>query len=125
MLLAPEHFSEEKLEKAIELSKHKALVDIISMVKAAADESSPLLTAVERVDAAIAKSLDGRPLTQAQCRWMDRIRQHLVANLSIEQDDFTYIPILSDPGGWGRANRDFNGDLISMINTLNRELVAA
>jgi type I restriction enzyme R subunit len=125
MLMAPEHFSESKLQRAIESSRHKALVDIISMVKAAADDSSPLLTAPERVDAAIARSLHGRLLTESQGKWMARIREHLVANLSIERDDFDYIPILSDPGGWGRANKDFNGDLITMINTLNRELVAA
>jgi type I restriction enzyme R subunit len=125
MLLAPEHFDEAKLQKAMEQSRHKALVDIISMVKAAADASSPLLTVQERVDAAIARSINGRTLTPAQEKWMQRIREHLVANLSIERDDFEYIPVLADFGGWGRANKDFNGDLTMMIQTLNRELVAA
>lgn len=125
MLLAPEHFDEAKLQKAMEQSRHKALVDIISMVKAAADTTSPLLTAEERVDAAIVRSLSGRALTASQRDWMQRIREHLVANLSIERDDFEYIPVLSDYGGWGRANKDFNGDLTNMIHTLNRELVAA
>lgn len=125
MFMAPEHFSEENLRKAFETSKHKALVDIISMVKSAADDASPLLTAEERVDDAIRRSLDGRTLTAVQQRWMDRIRHHLVMSLSIEQDDFDLIPILSDPGGWGRANKDFDGELMTMIHTLNRELVAA
>jgi len=125
MLLAPEHFDESKLQKAIEASKHKALVDIISMVKSAADTTSPLWTAEERVDATIARSLDGRKLSPAQARWMQRIREHLVANLFIERDDFDFIPVLSDYGGWGRASKDFQGDLPMMIQTLNRELVAA
>lgn len=125
MLMAPENFTESKLQRAFEASKHKALVDIISMVKTAAGESSTLLTSEERVDTAIAKVLSGRSMTEAQSKWMGRIRELLVANLSIERDDFDYIPILSDPGGWGRANKDFNGELILMIRDLNRELVAA
>src|SRR5262249_25751525 len=45
-----EHFTEEKLQRAHASCYHKALVDIISMVKHAAEEQQPLLTAAERVD---------------------------------------------------------------------------
>src|SRR5262249_9687785 len=41
-------FTEENLRKAHEAEDHKPLVDIISMVKHAADASAPLLTAEER-----------------------------------------------------------------------------
>jgi type I restriction enzyme R subunit len=67
----------------------------------------------------------GRTLTEAQTKWIEYIRQHLVANLSIERDDFEAIPVLSDHGGWGTANRVFEGQLAELINELNEELVAA
>jgi type I restriction enzyme R subunit len=56
---------------------------------------------------------------------MEYIRQHLVQNLSIEPDDFDIIPVLADRGGWGRANRTFDGHLAELLDELNMELVAA
>src|SRR5262249_32679282 len=50
----PERFTVDNLQKAHEIHYHKALVDIISMVKHAADGDSPLLTAEERVKNAFA-----------------------------------------------------------------------
>ncbi len=61
---APQHFTEQNLERAFRARYHKALVDIISMVKHAAADTAPLLTAAERVDAAIAKVVEGRELTR-------------------------------------------------------------
>lgn len=122
---APEHFTEANLEKAFNMAHHKALVDIISMVKRAASETSPLLTAEERVNAAVATVSSGRSLNEEQNKWMEYIRQHLVQNLSIEPDDFDNIPVLADRGGWGRANRTFDGHLAELLDELNKELVAA
>src|SRR5439155_3420429 len=45
---APEQFTEPNLQKAFKATHHKALVDIISMVKRARTETSRLLTAEER-----------------------------------------------------------------------------
>jgi type I restriction enzyme R subunit len=122
---APEHFTIPNLQRAFQVAHHKAVIDIISMVKRAAIEESPLLTAEERVNAAIARVTTGRPSTNEQAKWMEYIRQHLVQNLSIERADFEVIPILVDRGGWGRADRVFNGHLGDLIRDLNRELVAA
>jgi type I restriction enzyme, R subunit len=122
---APEHFTEANLQRAFQVAHHKALVDIISMVKRAAVEETPLLTAEERVRAAIERVSAGRQLTQEQLRWMDHIQQHLVENLSIERQDFDDIPVLADRGGWGRANRTFCGQLTELLEQLNKELVAA
>ncbi len=55
-------------ERAFRARYHKALVDIISMVKHAAADTAPLLTAEERVDAAVAKVVDGRELTDDAVR---------------------------------------------------------
>jgi type I restriction enzyme R subunit len=95
------------------------------MVKRASIEEAPLLTAEERVDAAIARVTADRDLTDEQAKWMEHIRRHLVQNLSIERDDFDDIPVLADRGGWGRANRSFDGQLTEVLEDLNEELVAA
>lgn len=122
---APEHFTEDNLQRAFKATHHKALVDIISMVKRAAIDEAPLLTAEERVNAAVTKVTADHQLTDEQVKWLEYIRQHLVQNLSIEREDFEVIPILFDRGGWGRANRVFDGQLDDLIKELNKELVAA
>jgi type I restriction enzyme R subunit len=78
---APEHFTYENLELAFRVAKEKALVDIISMVKNAALDTSPLYTAEERVDQAVQRVVAGRDLNDEQARWMQYIRDHLVKNL--------------------------------------------
>ncbi len=122
---APEHFTEANLQRAFEAKHHKALADIISMVKRAAIESSPLLTADERVTAAVETVVADRTLTADQMKWLDYIRQHLVANLSIDRDDFENVPVLLNRGGWGKANKVFDGELEELLAELNKELVAA
>jgi type I restriction enzyme R subunit len=122
---APEHFTEANLQRAFHAAHHKALVDIISMVKRAAIDSSPLFTSEERVNQAVDRVIAGQELTEAQAKWMEYLRQHLVENLSIDREDFEAIPVLSDHGGWGRANRVFEGRLAELIQELNKELVAA
>jgi type I restriction enzyme R subunit len=122
---APEHFTAENLQRAFQVTHHKALADLISMIKRAALDTSPLLTAEERVDAAIERATAKAELTDDQRRWLSYIRQHLVLNLSIERDDFDLQPVLSDRGGWVPANRAFEGQLAELLADLNRELVAA
>jgi type I restriction enzyme, R subunit len=125
LVTAPEHFSVGNLQRAFRASKHRDLVDIISMVKHAAENTSPLLTAEERVNAAVAKVAEGRNLTADEQQWLEYIRLHLEQNLSIDRDDFEAMPVLSSHGGWGRANRVFGGQLEQILADLNREMVAA
>jgi len=122
---SPYRFTDESLQRAHQLRHHKALVDIISMVKHAADEAEPLLTASERVEAAFEKIARGRTFTADERAWLDRIREHLRANLSIEPDDFEAIPIFSNAGGWGAARRVF-GDtkLTELLHELNEAIAA-
>ncbi len=121
---APERFSEENLERAHERGYGKALVDIISMVKRAAREEAPLLTAEERADGAVARLTAGREFSEEQRQWLQRIRDHLAANLSIDRTDFEVVPVLADAGGWGRADRVFDGRLEELVRAAN-EAVAA
>ncbi len=118
------HFTEEKLQKAHQVCHHKALVDIISMVKHAAREAEPLLTAEERVDRAFGKIAAGRQFTDEQMKWLGRIHDHLVQNLSIGREDFEVVPVLARLGGWGRANKAFDGQLEKLLSQINEEVAA-
>jgi type I restriction enzyme R subunit len=119
-----QRFTEDNLRKAHAAHYNKPLVDIISMVKHAANEAAPLLTAGERVDNALAKLTSGKTLTADETRWLGRIREHLAANLSIEKDDFDDVPVLSREGGWAQANKAFDGKLESFLTELNEAMAA-
>jgi len=117
-------FTVDNLQKAHEVRYHKALVDIISMVKHAAREEEPLFTAEERVHRVLDRMALSSSLTAEQQQWLDRIRVHLIENLSISTSDFDIIPIFSSEGGWGKANRVFNGELPDLIHQWNEAIAA-
>lgn len=111
-------FPEERVREAVSIAKHKALADVISMVKNAADEARPLLTAEERVNAAISQVTGNSELNQEQRSWLELIRQRLVADLAIEPEDFELHP-LDERGGFARANQVFGGGLRELLKQLN------
>lgn len=121
---APERFNVGDLQKAHEHQYHKALVDIISMVKHACDEQKPLYTAEERVNHAFEIVTRGMNFTEEQEKWLERIRLHLITSLSIDRKDFDIIPIFHNAGGWGKANKVFKGELPDLLERVN-EAVAA
>jgi type I restriction enzyme, R subunit len=116
---SPYRFTEDNLQRAHAAHHKKALVDIISLVQHAADAHRPLFTAVERVEAAFTKITQGHTFTPDQQNWLDRIREHMRENLSIEEEDFDVIPILSNAGGLGAARRVFG---VQKLGTLLHEL---
>ena len=118
-------FAETELRKAHQRVTGKALADIISMVKHAAREEEPLLTAAERVQRAIEKVSDGQSFTPEQTVWLERIRSHLVENLSIEMEDFDNFPIFADRGGRLKALLTFPPPLLQrLIGELNFAVAA-
>ncbi len=124
LLSAPGRFTEDALEKAHRRRYDKALVDIISMVKHASREKEPLLTAEERVTRGFDRLTRGRKFTPEQQRWLERIREHMVLNLSIDEEDFANVPVLQTAGGWGNANRAFKGNLRALVTALNEAIAA-
>jgi len=120
----PERFNVRSLQKAHEIHYHKALVDIISMIKHAAKEEQPLYTAGERVERSFAKVAAGKSFTAEQSQWLDRIKAHLTENLSIDEEDFDVLPIFSRAGGWARANGVFGGLLPQLIQEFNEAIAA-
>lgn len=101
---------------------NKALVDIISMVKHAAKEEEPLLSAAERVNRALQRLAIGHKFTSEQQKWLERIGSHLVENLSIGREDFDVVPVLSNPGGWKPADRAFAGKLQTLLSEINEAI---
>jgi len=120
----PQNFTEEKLQKAHQARYDKALADIISMVKHAARADEKLYTAEERVNVAFGRITAGLTFTDEQWQWLERIRAHMVENLSIDQGDFDSILIFTRAGGGSRANMVFEGKLPKLIEKFN-EAVAA
>ncbi len=94
------------------------------MVKHAASEEQPLLTANERVSRALAKITAGETFTPEQQQWLEYIRAALVETLSIEEEDFDALPVLQREGGWGRANRAFNNKLRELLPRINEAIAA-
>lgn len=124
LMTSTPRFTIENLQKAHQLRYDKALVDIISMIKHAASVQNPLLTAFERSARAIEQISHGTTFNVEQQQWLDRIEQHLAQNLSIDEEDFEYIPSLEGAGGWGKANRVFDGKLKELLQQLNAALAA-
>ena len=119
-----ERFTIPLLQKAHQAHYKKSLVDVISMVKHAADEVQPLLTAGERVDAAMQTVTVGHTFTDEQQKWLDRIREHLVKNLSIDREDSENLPVFAREGGWGKADKAFIGNLEGLTKRLNAAIAA-
>ena len=59
-------------------------------------------------------------------QWLDRIRQHLVSNLSIDRDDFDILPVLVGPRRLGRAQDSAFGATAStdLLHDLNEAIAA-
>ncbi len=124
LAITRERFTLENLEKAHAAHYHKNLVEIISMVKHAAKDEEPLLTAPERVERALGRFMAGRSFTTEQQKWLERIRAHLAVSLSIDKDDFEIVPLLLDAGGWRGAQRVFGDGLEQLIRDVNSAMAA-
>ncbi len=116
-------FEPEKLQRAHRAKGFKALADVISIVKHASVEQSPLLTAEERVNRATDKFLTAHKLTSEQMQWLSLVREHLVKNLSMEEEDFDLTPLLAMRGGKAKARKVF-GELDLLVVELNEGVAA-
>ncbi len=115
----PEGFTEERLRQAYQYE----LADIISMVKHAA-KGDPLLSAEARVNRAIAQVTAGKSFTADQERWIDLIHHHLIENLAIDRSDFELLTFARAGATWGRVDRDFDGNLVSLLAQINTAMAA-
>jgi type I restriction enzyme R subunit len=119
----PERFSIPNLQTAYQLQYQKAQPDIISMIRHAA-RAEELFTAEERAARALWKVTVGQSFTDEQREWLDRIRLHLAANLSLARGHFDDAPVLARSGGWGRARKVFGGQLDELVRQVNEAMAA-
>ena len=123
--LSVNKFSEKDLQRAHRLVYKKSLADIISMVKHAALEQLPILTAEERVKNAVAKVIEGKNFSYDQLNWISLIEQHLIQNLSIDKTDIENAPAFFKLGGLGKAEKVFGKEeLKKLLEEFNYNLAA-
>ncbi len=123
-VLKKNKFDEDKVRHAHSLSGHKAMADIISLLKNADNSQNPLLTAEERVDKAISDLISTHSFNDEQNEWLRYIREHLVVNLAIEAKDLDQVPIFENRGGLKKAKEIFGKQLDTLIQELNYKLAA-
>ena len=119
---------------ALEKSKVKGagakriLTDLVSLVRFAMHQENELVPFPERVNTNFKVWLasqvnNGKIFTEEQQRWLEMIRDHIAANLSIESDDFELSPF-NQEGGLGKVHQLFGKMLNSIIEELNETLAA-
>jgi type I restriction enzyme R subunit len=109
-------------------SRRRILTDLVSLVRYAMHQENELVPYPERVAANFKawmaqQQAAGKGFTDEQRWWLEQMAEHIASNLGIEPEDFGYAPF-DQRGGLGRAHRLFGVELSSVIEILNRELVA-
>lgn len=99
-------------------SSKRILTDLVSLVRFAIHQDNELVPFPERVNANfkawLAQQEKAKKFTDEQRHWLEMIRDHVAANLSIEKDDFELAPFNRE-GGLGKAHRLFPEGLQTII----------
>jgi type I restriction enzyme R subunit len=108
-------------------TKH-LLTDLVSLVRFAIHQENELVPFPDRVEANFNAWLaqqenSGKKFTDEQKHWLEMIKNHIAANLSIETDDFEYSPFIQQ-GGLGKMHDVFGTDYARVLEELNEVLVA-
>ncbi len=106
----------------------RVLSDLVSLVRFALEQESELVPYPRLVDEhfrawLLQQENAGRTFTPEQLGWLERIRDHVAASLTISPDDFEYAPF-SQQGGLGKAHEVFGDELTPLLDELNEALVA-
>lgn len=110
-------------------SQRRLLTDLVSLVRFAMQQDNELVPYPERVQSnysawlAQQQAAKGHTFSAEQLHWLEMIRDHIAANLSVEPDDFEYAPFNSE-GGLGKVHQLFGAELTQVIEAMNRESVA-
>jgi type I restriction enzyme, R subunit len=106
----------------------KKLVDVVALVRHALEPDTDLApveqTVEERYLAWLAEQgQQGVEFTPEQRRWLDAIKAHVAASLSIDPDDLSEVPF-NQMGGLGKAHQLFGERLTGLLDDLNQRLAA-
>ncbi|MBR7418856.1 type I restriction endonuclease subunit R [Klebsiella quasipneumoniae] len=111
------------------VERKRQLTDLVSLVRFALGLDSELKPFDDEVD----KRFQGwifrhnaqraSAFTPEQTEWLRLIKEHIASSCSIHRDDFDYAE-LADKGGLQKAWQLFGKELDTLINEMNKELVA-
>lgn len=106
----------------------KKLVDVVALVRHALDPATDLTPVEQTVEERYRGWLDeqarqGVAFTPEQRKWLDAIRDHIAASLSIDADDLADVPF-NQMGGLGKAHQLFGDALAGLLDDLNTRLAA-
>jgi type I restriction enzyme R subunit len=106
----------------------KQLVDVVALVRHALDPATYLVpveqTVEERYQAWLAeKAAVGVKFTPEQRKWLDAIKDHVAASLSIDPNDLSDVPF-NQMGGLGKAHELFGDRLSGLLEDLSLRLAA-
>jgi len=106
----------------------KLLTDVAALVRAVTHRGAALEPWTEIARRRFAQWLAehearGRHFSAEQMAWLEAIRDHVAANLEIDEEDFEFPPF-AQRGGLGAAHRAFGGELRRVLEEVT-EVVAA
>jgi type I restriction enzyme R subunit len=106
----------------------RLLTDIVSLIRFALHQEAELKPFSEKVQERFSDWLRqqqtaGKEFSEEQRRWLEMIRDHVAASLSIEAQDFNYMPFEKE-GGLGKVHQLFGEDLWPLMKELNEVLAA-
>jgi type I restriction enzyme R subunit len=115
-------------QSRVRTSGGKVLADIVSLVRFALRQEAELKPYREKVNQRFAEWMakqqsNGRNFSPEQRRWLEAIRDHIANSLTIDADDFDYVPFIQR-GGLGKATQVFGKDLQPLLRELNEVLAA-
>ena len=107
----------------------KLLTNIIYLVRFATGQETNLepfnVQVVQRFNLWMGRQKKaGNTYTPQQTQWMEMIRDHIAANVAIEEDDLQEMPSFSNEGGLIKARVVFGEDLAPLLEDMNKALVA-
>ena len=116
------------LEKSKVHGRLQATADLISLVRFALEQATVLAPFSETVNDRFAHWLSsqqaaGSVFTPDQLQWLTMIRDHIAASLTVEPEDFEYVPF-SERGGLGRATTLFGDRLPTLLTELTEALTS-
>ncbi len=119
----------EALDRSkVRASGGKVLADIVSLVRFALHQEGELAPYRDKVNQRFAAWLskqesNGHKFNPEQRQWLEAIRDHIAESLTIEPDDFEYVPF-AQRGGLGKAMNLFGKELQPILAELNEVLAA-
>jgi type I restriction enzyme R subunit len=117
-------FFENDLQRAHKAVYHKEMVDIISMIKHAANTTEPILSPAERVELAMQKVRSKQIFSEEQNNWLDYIAEHLKQNMTLDETDLQELPVFTDRGGLKKFKKVFAEDYYKVITEINIAIAA-